>query len=565
MYKRFSVLFPLLIVAFACKAQTTFIPLGSDDYYLLDRLETVSGKLSDTLCETDKPASRKRAIQFLQQADTTNKHLSSIDKYNMQQMLSENGEWTSDGNGAIDSRHPVLKNFYRKQYDFVYVKTSDFFLVINPVLSLQGLKEQNNSSLLQTNSRGFEARGWISKKIGFYTACTGNDEMPPSFINNYIQSRKAVPEADYYVAKNGGYNYLQASGYFDFAIVKNHLNTTFGYGKNFIGDGVSSVFLSDFSSSYPFLKLTTNIWKFNYQNLFVRLTPQFINRNGDLPHKFASFHQLSLNVTKWLNIGFFEAVIAGTADYYDIGYMNPIIYYRTLEQANGSPDNELAGYNFKAIIAHHFQLYGQFLFDEFKPKDFFSNDGFWANKWAMQLGGKYFDAFSIKNLDLQGELNVVRPYTYTHYDTIANYTNYNQPLANPLGAGFEQLIGIARYQPVKDFTISVKGMYYVKGADTGKANYGNSIFLNYNTRYSNNGVDNINGVQTWCALLNLNISYQLKRNLYIDLGATHRDYQSDYKGQSSSSTGTTIGVDLPTTYFYFGIRLNASRRDYDFF
>jgi len=554
----------LLAACIIARAQTTFLPLGSDDYHLLDRLETMSGRLSDTLCQTDKPESRKRTIAFLQQSDTANKALSAVDRYDMQQMISENGEWTADGNGAIDSKHPVFNTFYKKQYDFFYVKTNDFFLVIDPVMSLQGLKETGGSSLLQTNSRGFEARGWISKKIGFYTSCTGNNEMTPAFITSYINSRKAVPGNDYYIYRNSDYNYLQASGYFDFAVVKNHLNMTFGYGKNFIGDGITSVFLSDFSSSYPYLKFTTHIWKFNYQNLFVRLTPQFANRNGELPHRFTTFHQLSLNVTKWLNIGFFEAVVSGHYDTYDIGYMNPIIYYRALEQSNGSPDNELIGYSMKAIVLKRLQLYGQFLFDEFKPKDFFSNDGFWANKWAMQMGAKYFNAFTIKNLDLQAEMNIVRPYTYSHYDTIANYTNYNQPLANPLGSGFEQLIGIARYEPVRNLTVSVTGMYYIKGADTGKINYGNNMFLNYNTRKSDYGVGNINGVKTNCTSLELNASYQLRRNLFIDLGATQRNFKSDYKGIISSSTGTSVG-NISTTYYYLGIRLNAARRSYNFF
>ena len=58
---------------------------------------------------------------------------------------------------------------------------------------------------------------------------------------------------------------------------------------------------------------------------------------------------------------------------------------------------------------------------------------------AYKLGGKYFDAFTVKNLDLQGEMNMVRPYTYTHYDSTANYTHYNQPLAHPLGAGFAEV------------------------------------------------------------------------------------------------------------------------------
>ncbi len=562
-----KLLFSLLF--FSCvitgKAQTTYLPTGSEDNHLLDRLETRSGRFSDTLCLMNKPVSRQRAVLFLEHVrDSANRNLSGIDQYNLAHAISENGEWAADETGAIDSKHPIFNFFYKKEYDFVYVKTRDFFMVANPVLSAQGIVEQGSSKPLFSNSRGIELRGWISKKIGFYTSCVSNDETPPSFVTNYIESKKALPGADYYVNKPGYFNYLQASGYFDFAIVKNHLNATMGYGKNFIGDGVTSLFLSDASSGYPFLKLTTHIWKFNYQNLFVQLTPQFKNKNTLLEHKYASIHQLNVNLTRWLNVGFFEAVVFGREGNYDISYMNPIIYYRATEQANGSPDNELVGYNFKLIAAKHLQFYGQVLLDEFQAKELLSNRGFWANKWGVQAGCKYFDVFGIKNLDAQGEINVVRPYTYSHSDTVANYTNYNQPLANPLGSGFEQVICIASYQPVRNVTVTVKGMYYIKGADTGSTNYGNNIFQNYKTRDADYGVGMINGINTHCISLNLDLSYQVRRNMFIDLGATKRNFVSDYRGQISSTTGLSTG-DYSKTYIYFGVRLNAAKRNYDFF
>ena len=81
----------------------------------------------------------------------------------------------------------------------------------------------------------------------------------------------------------------------------------------------------------------------------------------------------------------------------------PVIFYRSIEQQSGSFDNSVAGFDVKANIKHAVQLYGQFLLDEFTAKEFFSHDGYWANKWALQLGGKYFDAFTIKNFDLQAE------------------------------------------------------------------------------------------------------------------------------------------------------------------
>jgi hypothetical protein len=60
---------------------------------------------------------------------------------------------------------------------------------------------------------------------------------------------------------------------------------------------------------------------------------------------------------------------------------------------------------------------------------------------GLQLGAKYINALGIKNLDLQLEYNRVRPFTYSHRDSVANYTHYNQPMAHPLGANFSETIG----------------------------------------------------------------------------------------------------------------------------
>ena len=201
------------------------------------------------------------------------------------------------------------------------------------------------------------------------------------------------------------------------------------------------------------------------------------------------------------------------------------------------------------------------LLDEFKFSELKAGTGWWGNKFGVQLGGKYFDAFSIKNLDLQAEVNIVRPFTYTHSDTVANYTNYNQPLAHPLGAGFGEFIGVAKYQPVKNLYLTLQGMYYKQGLDSNGTNYGSNIFLPYNTRTPLNPADPehgyalTNGVKTTTMLLSLNASYELRENLFIDLGFSHRVRKFD----------AGILADQTTTYFYGGIRLNIARRDYNFY
>jgi hypothetical protein len=591
MLKKALLLSAALFVSHICGAQTTFIPLGSEDYNVLDRIETMSGRLCDTICLSDKGETRRTAITFIENLrnhinDTGMANASlrsrynSIDRYNMDQMISENSEWTTDEEGAINSKKAWFNTFYKKQYDFIYKKGYFLFLVVNPVFNGTALVQQNSPAtdpithttipaLRIGNSHGMEARGWISKKVGFYTMFTDNQEQLPYSVNNWAQKKyEAVPGADYFLkpkSQFGTYDYLQTSGYINFDLIHNHMNTTFGFGKNFIGDGISSLFLTDNSAGMPYLKIQTRIWNLNYECLYMELTPTY-TKGGDqiLVHKYSAMHYLTWNMTKSFMVGFFEAEVFDRTDGVELSYLNPIIVTTAINRFNGSGDKSLLGFNVKKIIGHHVQLYGQLAFNEFRISELTSSKGWYGNKWGIQAGAKYFDAFGIRNLDLQAELDMVRPYMYSAQDTIANYTNYNQPLADPLGSGFVKGIGVARYRPAKNFYITGQATYYVRGNDHDSLNYGNDIYKAYPTAVSQYGVKMINGVKSTCMIMSLNVSYQVRRNIFLDLGGTYRNFVSAGTYPISSTTGVAGGPQT-TTYAYFGVRFNTTRRNYDFF
>ena len=450
------------VMLFACQnlsAQTTFLPEGSKENQLLDRLEIKFGKNTDLIFSTLKPYSRRSLVQQAEYLDSINRlksiGLTAIDEYNLHSLLMNNSEWVTGSKESFESKEPILKNFYTTKPNFLEVNVKDFFLAVNPVLSLQVGSESGNDQTLYYNKRGITARGRIANKIGFSTTITDNQERGPHFFTNRVTESKGLPGAGFHKRfKNGGYDYFTGSGYLTFNVTK-YIDVAFGYDKNFIGDGYRSMMLDNAGSDYLFLKLNTKIWKLNYQNIFMELMPQF-DKSGDilLDRKYAAMHHLSIDATKWLNIGLFEGIVFGRENRFDFQYLNPIIFLRHVEGFIGSPDNAVAGLDFKANIAKTFQVYGQFVLDEFQKSEITKSTGYWANKYAIQLGLKYVDAFTIDNLDLQLEGNSVRPFMYSHYDSTANYTHYNQMLAHPLGSNFNEFIGIINYQPALQHLLS---------------------------------------------------------------------------------------------------------------
>lgn len=526
----------------------------------MERLEIKSKTDSFFNFSKTKPFSRRHVYEavkhYIQQPGIK---LSKVDSYNIQRLFMNNIEYVpEDERSKYASKRPIWKSFYKTPANLYEVHVKDFDLVVNPVIQFALSKENNNSQDLFLNTRGVRLRGRIANKIGFSAFITDNQERDPLYVQQFIMDRKAVPGAGFYKSFKaaGGVDYFDARGYFTFNITK-YIDVAFGYDKNFIGNGHRSLFLSDFGNNALFLKFNTRIWKFNYQNLFMELH-NADDRIGDrlIGKKYAAMHHLDMSVTKWLNIGLFEGVIFGRKDHFDFGYLNPIIFYRSVEQQNGSFDNSIIGLDVKANLAKKFQVYGQLALDEFLVSEVTKNRGWWGNKWGMHIGAKYIDAFGIPNLDLQIEHNRVRPFTYSHRDSVANYTHYNQPLAHPLMANFKELIGIARYQPAPKWLLVGKLMFYTQGRDSSAQSYGSNIFLPNIPPYrmGDYGYKIGSGWETNVTYASLLVSYEVRENLFAELNFVAR----------KEETKTTPLTSMNTSVITFGIRWNIQRRDFDF-
>lgn len=177
-------LFPL-----ASFSQSSYLPLGSKDYKLLDRLEIKTGN-SNLNYSTIKPYNRRlvtkevEAIDSMYNAgDSAALSLTEIDKYNIQSFLMNNSEW-SKPRESYNSKKPIFNTFYTTKGNFYEVNTEDFFLAVNPVIQYQQMFEKGNSQTLFYNSRGISLRGMISRKVAFDIYVTDNQERDPLYVQN---------------------------------------------------------------------------------------------------------------------------------------------------------------------------------------------------------------------------------------------------------------------------------------------------------------------------------------------------------------------------------------------
>ncbi|CCH03452.1 hypothetical protein FAES_5453 [Fibrella aestuarina BUZ 2] len=569
-------------------AQSPFIPLNQDYYHLIDRYEIRLGRWADQHHSTVKPYNRQAVMQLVDTLENDPDQeisLSPTDRFNINYLRDDSWEWASpqpvkaqfprvsvafgqstDSSATQpvvlryeepgNSERPLLGFFYRKKSDFYSVKNKEYDLHINPVVYVGYGRDQVLTDPLYTNTRGIEVRGSIGGKLGFYSYFADNQAYYPKYVQDYGQSYRLTAagggsspgQGVVKLFNNNAADFLEARGYITFNTLK-IINVQFGHDRNFFGNGIRSLLLSDNAAPYLFLKLSTRFGKrFQYTNLFTELQNGQVTLSGIelLPQKFTTMHHLSVNISRRVNLGLFEAEVY-SRDRFDINYLNPIILYRYVEASRGSADNAFVGLDLKVNAAQHLLFYSQLMLDEFLIKEIRAARGSWTNKIAVQAGLKYIDVLGVPNLDLQGEFNMARPYTYAHKSGQTNYAHFNQPMASPLGANFMEGLGTLRYQNKR---LSVNGTFSLMmyGTDPPGRNYGGNVLKDYEERLRD--YDNFigQGRKTITTYTDLRLTYMLKHNLFLEGRYLNRMQDSQYIPDTYKTSIVNVAIRWNAPY-----------------
>ncbi|WP_179021112.1 gliding motility protein RemB [Winogradskyella forsetii] len=445
----------------------------------------------------------------------------------------------------------------------VRVQGKDYWFTVDPIFDLQvGKDSEADFSSTYNNTRGIYIQAGLGKRFNLVTSVYESQGRFADYYNRYAESLKAFGPDPAIIPGRGigkrfkedSYDYPVAEAYLSYTPA-DFLNVQFGHGKNFIGDGYRSLFQSDVTSPYTFLKLNTSFWKIKYTSTWMWLKDvrdEVVEDKAFLT-KYMANHYLSWNVSKRLNIGLFESVmwVDSNGRGFDINYLNPIIFFRAIEFESGQGSgNAILGLSSKYKWNNKVNLYGQFILDEFSLSDVRSGEKSWKNKFGFQLGVKYFNAFKVDNLLLQAEYNRVRPYTYSHNTQILNYAHFNQPMAHLWGANFRELVLIGRYNYKRwaadaKFIIGQRGFDF--NTDEDSFSYGGDIYRNYNDRNADTGIEIGQGNKTNSFMTEVQASYLVNpaTNLKLFANLIYRDFNPDAITASTQDSNTlwfSVGV-----------------------
>ncbi len=421
-------------------------------------------------------------------------------------------------------------------------KKKNFSITLDPLLNLQAGRDFADSlrAGAYTNTRGFIGSGTIGDRFYFETLLAENQSVFPGYIADQTRISKVVPgQGGWKTFKKTGYDYAFSSGFFSVQLFKN-VNLQAGHGKQKIGHGYRSLLLSDNAFNYPYVRLSQQWFKgrVQYTNIYASLmnlvqASKVISANTERLYqkKSAAFQYLSVNLSKRINVSFFQGLIWRAGDdknrqHLGWQFFNPLIYSNLFTYGLNHRNNIVAGADLKIRLLKTLNVYGQLMADRVYA-------GATDNLWGYQAGINYYDVFGIKNLSFQCELNRVAENSYSSpvNETSQAYFHYNQHLAYTPGAGNELLL-FADYR-YKRFFLNIRTGFRERQFED-------------NNKAMDQHVTNVNGSLGYL----INPSY----NLNISAGVNYRKQNFRY----------FTSLNNETNYIYLALRTSIYNLYYDF-
>lgn len=426
------------------------------------------------------------------------------------------------------------------RYEHLYkVRVPEFQMNISPLLILDWGKVNGKAQNLFRNTRGVLIETNVDQKFGFTSTFFENQSTLIPHVETYAEYFGVIPG-------QGFHKSIQDSIY-DFAWVEGMVylkpnkqwDIQFGHAKRFVGNGYRSMLYSDnaFANMQLFYSWQRDQWKYHtwYASFTSPDLPEpYIIYNHAWPKKAGNFHFLQYFLSNNTSIGLFEGTIVqsrkknGAYDFNPV-HFNPVILLNSLSKNS----NSILGINLNTT-KKHFTLYGQIVS---MPYQF--------SKQAFQIGTSYNKSYQIGQLFILTEINHASNGMYTFTDTTLAYTQYNQPIAHPMGEDFTEFIFQSKIRH-RSFELEYKYNFIFGESDTtGFLPAINLFYSQPNQSYlSSNANRSIQEIK--CSYI-INPHY----NLRLTLGAFIRNYKSTIKETNIEMVYISLQTPIFNRYYDF--------------
>ena len=313
------------------------------------------------------------------------------------------------------------------------------------------VESRNDGSLNQHTWRGVLVNGYLGKYVGYSFDFRDNTEQ-----GSTIDRTKSFSPVTGIIFSGGGdksIEYDDTKG----TVSVGGRGANFTIGKDYmpVGYGESGkLVLSQKAPSFPLIRLDikpTKWFSFNYAHIW--LNSNIVDSNSIYPtspqtgvqfayrSKYMAIHSLSFFIKKKISLTMGESAIYN--DNIDIGYLIPVIFYRSFDHYKGGVKNNSISNSqiFFQLSARNLipktHLYASFFVDEARLSDI--TDASHARNQTAYITGLSIADFPFNNVSLIAEYTRIRPFTYENFVPAQTYTSEDYNLGHWIGSNADQI------------------------------------------------------------------------------------------------------------------------------
>lgn len=543
----------LSFVPLRARAQTVFVPLNHPAYDFIERMETRGG-LTRVLNGT-RPMTRAEIGRYLVQL--WHQPLSRVDQDHYTFLLSEFREElpeslraASESRLARISSHPKLAFLpdliYKNQRNLVVLEHQQFRAYGDAKFCRSRLFARadslTGSERVFEDSNGFLFWGTLGQHLGFSLDVRDTKEWG---TRQYPRRYEITHERYGFANGYGSHIYHDETvAFVNFSW--SWLELQLGKDSNRWGPGFrGQLALSDYATSYDLIKLQVQYWRFKLTGLtgFLRQYPR-VWINGLRRDRVLAAHRLEFSPAKWLDLGFHETVVYFDPEF-EWSYLNPVSFYRAQEHYLGDQGNAGMGLDFEWLSLPKTKVYGEFFLDDINTAKL--GTGWRGNKYGYTLGLYHVDLFGIDNLDARGEFTRVRPYTYSHRDSLNVYKHFSTVLGHRIGPNAENFYFGISYQPHWRLVIAAGLEQLRHGVNEPGRNVGGDLNRPHQSP-DPDYIEFLSGLKSTTRSFEFKLSYHLIRMLFLRARcayfAVQRDPRDWLPWEDLQRTEASVGFDF---------------------
>jgi len=451
---KFKYLIALLFVFSVSQAafsQVELVPLSNPVYDFLDRMFT--NKVIDDYSSSMGPISRRETGNLLKDITAKKNKLSKTDKLLLDYYTTE---FEYDMFGTLKkssdffSKKGVGELFNNKKQKYLYSNTdSNVTFFWDGIASIRYMGLDGDSSgkpHVLLGEIGTRIRGTLFKSVGYYLRLsngvrlggTSEDAQKTAFIDPKLSSiRKYISE--------GNKTFDSYEGYLRYAPSTDWLGLTVGREALSFGPGfIDKLFLSNKNSApFDFLKLDLHYKKVRYSFFHSSIVGND-SAGRQLESKYLVFHRLELGpfFNNSLRLAFNEMVVYSNVPM-NFAFINPISFLTSADMNTELPgknsNNTLLGFDIQVFPVKNLAIQGSLLIDDLNFETL-GNDSAKGNdnKFALQGGINWQNAFTLPNLGLTYEFTRINPFVYAHREINNSYANWNLPIGHSLNPNSDE-------------------------------------------------------------------------------------------------------------------------------